>query len=64
MKQKVFMLNLEVTDLDYEVEFPDALDSLLEDGWFIKQISSIGLSYSRDVNGMQQLALLLQKDED
>ena len=63
MKQKVYMLNLETTDCDYEVEFPEELNSLLEDGWYIKQISTIGLSYSRDVTGMQQCALLLQKDD-
>ena len=62
MKQKVFMLDLELTDRDYEVEFPEKLIALLEDGWYIKQISSIGLSHSRDVLGMQQCALLLQKD--
>ncbi len=56
------MLNLELADYDYEVQFPDDLISLLKDGWYIQQISSIGLSHSRDANGMQQCALLLQKD--
>lgn len=62
MKQKIFMLNLELADYDYEVQFPDDLISLLNDGWYIQQISSIGLSHSKDANGMQQCALLLQKD--
>lgn len=62
MKQKIFMLNLELADYDYEVQFPDDLISLLEDGWYIQQISAIALSTSREVDGMQQCALLLQKD--
>ena len=62
MKQKVYLLNLRAADYDYELEFPDELNSLLEEGWYIKQISTIGLPYSRDLDGMKQCVLLLQKD--
>ena len=36
MKQKIFMLNLELADYDYEVQFPDDLISLLKDGWYME----------------------------
>ena len=60
MKQKLFHLNID----DYytrnkEIVFPDNLQELINDGWYIKEMSAYHKAISRDIPG---LTLLLQKD--
>ena len=60
MKQKLFHLNID----DYytrnkEIVFPDKLQELINDGWYIKEMSAYNDPVGQGASG---LTLLLQKD--
>ena len=56
MEQKLFNLYIPST-LNKEIVFPDKLQELINDGWYIKEMSA----YHRHENAAG-LTLLLQKD--
>ena len=57
MEQKLFYLSMRYTLSNKEIVFPDKLQELINDGWYIKEMSS----YNRDETAAG-LTLLLQKD--
>ena len=60
MKQKLFHLGIgNYFDSNKEIVFPNNLQELINDGWYIKEMSAYHKAISRDIPG---LTLLLQKD--
>ena len=57
MEQKLFNLNIHSTLSNKEIVFPDKLQELINDGWYIKEMSV----YHRHETAAG-LTLLLQKD--
>jgi hypothetical protein len=62
MKQKLFHLDIgKYFDSNKEIVFPNNLQELINDGWYIKEMSAYNDSYSNGA-AASGLTLLLQKD--
>lgn len=62
MKQKLFHLGIgDYFDSNKEIEFPNKLQELISEGWYIKKMSAYPDSYANGSAGAG-LTLLLQKD--